>query len=196
VENNFDYSDLYEGKHWFEIPGKEALVHASDQAVTSAIRFLRKRPKHKNFALTVAFYPPKAVGNSDVPGAQWSPKNESMGLYQNDTIPEPEMNDSWKKLPYFFRAEMPARSRWGERFNGTERYQASMKNYYRMITEVDSACETIFNALSKQGILNQTMVIFTADNGFFHGEHGLGKNIQICEISLRWTLVRTNTATP
>jgi arylsulfatase len=170
------------------------MVHASDQAMTAAIRFLRKRPKDKNFALTVAFYPPKAVGNSDMPGAQWSPKNESMGLYQNDTVPEPEMNDSWKKLPYFFSDEKPARSRWEERFKGTERYQASMKNYYRMITEVDSACENVFNYLSKQGILNDTMVIFTADNGFFHGEHGLGKDIQKREIRLRWTLIRTNAA--
>jgi arylsulfatase len=50
-----------------------------------------------------------------------------------------------------------------------------MKNYYALITQVDEASERIFNKLEKQSILNETLVIFTTDNGVFHGEHGLGK---------------------
>jgi arylsulfatase len=143
-----------------------------------AIEFLETHPKDKPFALTVAFFPPKAIGNSKEPGAQWMPKNETRALYDNVTIPEPHnMIESYQqKLPKYLREkERGGRSWWEECFEGHERYQASMKNYYALITQVDEASERIFNKLEKQSILNETLVIFTTDNGVFHGEHGLGK---------------------
>ena len=39
--------------------------------------------------MTVAFYPPKAVGVSKEPGGQWTPKKEFRAVYDNVTIPEP-----------------------------------------------------------------------------------------------------------
>jgi arylsulfatase A-like enzyme len=45
----------------------------------------------------------------------------------------------------------------------TERYHASMKNYYRLITEVDAAFEQIFNELERQKILNETLIIFATN---------------------------------
>lgn len=50
-----------------------------------------------------------------------------------------------------------------------------MRNYYSLITEVDKACKEIVQELENQGILNETLIIFTTDNGLFHAEHGLGK---------------------
>ena len=48
-----------------------------------------------------------------------------------------------------------------------------MLNLYRMATEVDTACGRIMDELRKQGVYNNTFIIFTTDNGNFHGEHGL-----------------------
>jgi arylsulfatase A-like enzyme len=48
-----------------------------------------------------------------------------------------------------------------------------MKEMYRMIYEVDEACGAIIDELERQDLLNKTMIIFTADNGFLQGEHGL-----------------------
>ena len=48
-----------------------------------------------------------------------------------------------------------------------------MKNYYRLATEVDATCGRVLEELRKQGTLDNTVVIFTTDNGYFHGEHGL-----------------------
>jgi arylsulfatase len=48
-----------------------------------------------------------------------------------------------------------------------------MKEMYRMINEVDTACGAIIDELDRQNLLNSTMIIFTADNGFLQGEHGL-----------------------
>jgi arylsulfatase A-like enzyme len=48
-----------------------------------------------------------------------------------------------------------------------------MKNYYRMATEVDTASGQIIEELKKQGVLDNTVIIFTTDNGNYHAEHGL-----------------------
>jgi len=64
-----------------------------------------------------------------------------------------------------------------------------LKNYFRLITEVDAACQAIWNELEAQGILNETMVIFTTDNGFYHGEHGLAGKWYPHEESIRVPLI-------
>lgn len=48
-----------------------------------------------------------------------------------------------------------------------------MKNYLRQVTEVDAACGRIVAEPEAQGLLDRTLVVFTTDNGCFHGEHGL-----------------------
>ena len=44
----------------------------------------------------------------------------------------------------------------------------------RMMKAVDESTGAILAALERQGVLDQTMVIFTSDHGYFYGEHRLG----------------------
>lgn len=41
---------------------------------------------------------------------------------------------------------------------------------YRMVTEVDETCGKILDKLKEQGVLDNTLVIFTTDNGNMHGK--------------------------
>jgi arylsulfatase len=188
VEKNlFNHTNLFEGSHWFR--GK----HACDKTRDDTIAFLQNRPKDRPFSVTAAFYPPKAVGMSHVPGGQWTPKNETRAkYYDNETIPTPpyDVEESYKKLPWFFHVyEKEGRYRWNQRFNGTEKYQAAMKNYYSLVTEVDQACREIVDELKRQGILDETLIIFTTDNGLFHSEHGLAGKWYPYQESIRVPLI-------
>ena len=40
-------------------------------------------------------------------------------------------------------------------------------------TEVDTACGAILEELRRQDALDNTVIIFTTDNGNYHSEHGL-----------------------
>lgn len=53
-----------------------------------------------------------------------------------------------------------------------------MKRTYRMITEVDTAVGTILQKLKEQNVMNETLIIFTTDNGNLHGEHGLAEKCE------------------
>lgn len=54
---------------------------------------------------------------------------------------------------------------------------------------VDDLIGTIYDALAEWGELDSTVVVFTSDNGFFHGEHHLAGKILAYEEAIRVPLV-------
>ena len=65
----------------------------------------------------------------------------------------------------------------------------AMKNIYALITQVDQACKEIVDELKKQDLFNNTMIIFTTDNGMFHGAHGLAGKWYPYQESIRVPLI-------
>jgi arylsulfatase A-like enzyme len=48
-----------------------------------------------------------------------------------------------------------------------------VRNQMRCLASVDEGVGQILAALDRNGVLDDTVVIFTSDNGYLHGEHGL-----------------------
>lgn len=189
----YDFARSYMGQHWYEVDGKK--VHVTQRNETDALAFLRDRPTDKPFCLTVAFF---ATHAEDSNKEQYLPQPESMKFYTDVNIPVPEnaTEESWKRLPPFFDKTNEGRRRWGWRFDTPEKYQSMMKNYYRLATEVDSTCGRILAELRKQGLDDNTLVIFTTDNGYFHGEHGLADKWYPYQESIRVPLIVRDPRTP
>ena len=189
----FNYTSIFEGRHSYTEQGKTiSAAHKTYQEVKS---FLDARPTNQPFALTAAFYPPKAIGNSFEPGGQWFPQTQTLEQYYNNqttvSIPRPyNETDAYQRLPWFFhKLERGGRSRWEERFQNDTQYQTAMRHYYALVTEVDAACRDIVQELKHQNILDETMIIFTTDNGMFLGEHGLAGKWYPYQESIRVPLI-------
>ena len=184
----YDYARLYYGNDWITLESGEK-VHVTKKNEKDAIEFLKGRPRSKPFCLTVAFFATHAEDQDPV--NPWKPQPESMELYVNDTIPNaPSASlNAWERMPSFFDKENIARQRWFGRFDTPEKFQKNVKDRYRMATEVDSASQAIVQELENQGVLNKTLVIFTADNGFFHSEHGLSDKFYPHQESIRVPLI-------
>ncbi|VEU38662.1 unnamed protein product [Pseudo-nitzschia multistriata] len=164
-------------------------MSASDKSVMHAIEFLQERPKDTPFALTVAYYPPKAVGASKEPGGQWFPKESSKALYANTTYEPPyDVEKAHADLPDFLKKKI-MRNRYLERWDTTEKYNTGMRNYHALVTEVDLASSQIVEELKRQGLYENTMIIFTSDNGLMMGSHGLGGKWIAYEESIRVPLI-------
>lgn len=63
------------------------------------------------------------------------------------------------------------------------------KNYYRLASEVDATCGKVIAELKSQGLYENTLVIFTTDNGYFHAEHGLADKWYPHQESIRVPLI-------
>jgi arylsulfatase A-like enzyme len=56
-------------------------------------------------------------------------------------------------------------------------YDQTLRKYYALITGVDAALGMIREELQKQGLANNTVIIFTSDNGYNCGAHGFGDKV-------------------
>ncbi|MGB7325411.1 MAG: sulfatase [Rubripirellula sp.] len=186
--DKFDFSRSYYGKHWIKQPDGSK-IHVTQKNENDALDFLKSRPTDKPFCLTVAFFATHAEDSSPL---QFLPQPESMTLYEDTTIPVAEnaTQESFDRLPEFVGNEKnEGRKRWHWRFDTPEKYQTMMKNYYRLATEVDSTCGRILAELKNQGLDDNTLVIFTTDNGYYHAEHGLADKWYPHQESIRVPLI-------
>ena len=77
------------------------------------------------------------------------------------------------------------------------RYQRYIKDYLRVIDAVDEGVGRILDVLDTEGIADDTIVIYTSDQGFFLGDHGWFDKRLMYEESLRMPfLVRYPAAIP
>ncbi len=187
-EGDFNFTRAYEGVHWFPI-GNGDSIHVTRRNERDALDFLRERPKDKPFLLSLSFF---ATHAQDLHPDQYRYQPESEGLYKDDVIPVPETasDEYFKRLPPFIANEAnEGRIRWHWRFDTPEKYQKYMKAYYRMLTEIDQTIGSIINELKRQNVLENTLIIFMGDNGYFHGEHGLADKWYPYEESVRVPLI-------
>ncbi len=56
---------------------------------------------------------------------------------------------------------------------GTSARRENLRGYYAAISAMDEGIGRILNALEERGILDETLVIFTSDNGMSMGHHGV-----------------------
>ena len=187
-QDKFDFGRAYSGTHWIrEADGTK--IHVTQKNENDALDFLRTRPTDKPFVLTLAFF---ATHAEDQNPLQFLPQPASMELYKDTVIPVPKTSsdEDFKRLPPFIANEQnEGRVRYHWRFDTPEKYQTMMKNYYRLATEVDATCGRVLATLRQQGLLESTLVIFTADNGYFHAEHGLADKWYPYEESIRTPLI-------
>jgi len=67
-----------------------------------------------------------------------------------------------------------------ERFSGwnyDKDYDGVMAKYHQQIYAIDVAVGMIRDALNKYGVADNTVIIYTSDNGFLCGSHGYGSKV-------------------
>jgi arylsulfatase A-like enzyme len=69
------------------------------------------------------------------------------------------------------------------------RREKSVIDHFRCVSAADDCLGRILDALDETGLAKNTVVIFTSDNGYYFGEHGLGDKRSAYEDSMRIPLV-------
>lgn len=68
-------------------------------------------------------------------------------------------------------------------------YQRYMKDYCSVINSVDRNVGRLYDYLAEEGLLENTMIVYTSDQGFFMGEHGFFDKRFMYEESFRTPLI-------
>ena len=98
-------------------------------------------------------------------------------------------------------AAAPQTSDSGATKSGDRRWPAEtgtheQRDYLRCISAVDEGVGRIFAALEKLGQLENTVIMFAGDNGYMHGEHGMGDKRQAYNESMRIPLIMRGPGIP
>jgi N-acetylglucosamine-6-sulfatase len=192
-DHGFDYYASFPGqglyfKNPFLVNGKKVPTegYITDHINRFALEFLKQRDPGKPFALF--------VGHKAVHGP-WLPRPDHAHVFDKEWFPLPKTwDDDYRGRPPYLKAR---RKSWHGLEGMLERlpkmkiggYSELQRSIAACLMSVDEGLGQILDALAKTRELNNTVVIYSSDNGFFQGEHGLNDKRAMYEDSIRVPLL-------
>lgn len=194
----FDYWNIFPGQGEYHDPimyemGEEKKYkgYATDIVTDLTIDWLDNIDREKPFFV---------MCHHKAPHRPWDPDEKYMHLYEDVDIPEPEtFHDDYSTRVYAaHEAEMRIDTHLTKRdvkmdppegLSPSELkswyYQRYIKDYLRCIASVDDNVGRLLDYLDEKGLTEDTIVIYTSDQGFFLGDHGWYDKRFMYEESLR-----------
>jgi arylsulfatase A-like enzyme len=153
-----------------------------DVSTAYAIQFVQQQPKGKPFFLWLGFKSPHGPrGGENLP-------DRVRNLYINDTS-RPTPNTSLAAI-YNENAGPDGAARKEKNATTTPPAQLEAhRDFMRHVTAIDTAVGRLLETLERTGRAENTLVVFTSDNGYYLGEHGLGDKRSAYDESLRVPLL-------
>ncbi|MEM7374827.1 MAG: sulfatase [Bacteroidota bacterium] len=196
----FDYSCILPGQGLYVDPDliengirKKFQGYVTDIITDLALAYLKKRKPEKPFCL---LYQHKG------PHRPFSPAPRHRNLYEDIDFPHPEtFHDDYSSRQIAAKAldmrfEQSLARDYEELPTGLSEadkkewiYQRFVKDHYRALQSIDEGIGRLLAYLDEQGLSDQTLVIYTTDNGFYLGEHGWYDKRFMYEPSLRIPLL-------
>ena len=168
----------------YNFGGRKLAGYNNDAITDEALNWLKNRDKTKPFCMLLHPKPPHAP---------YVPAERYKDFLKDVTVPEPTTllddyrgrtpeaiadtmrsnrllcSPTWRKLqanlrkqnPQILRAELTRKV-----------YQQYIKDYYRLVMGVDDGVARVLDYLDQTGLAEDTLVIYTSDQGFALGEHG------------------------
>ena len=198
----FDYYNILQGQGPYFNPemvcnGEKITYpgYTTDIITDLSLDWLEKRDPDRPFCL---LYQHKA------PHRSWEPDEKHAHMYDDVDIPEPEtFNDDYaNRAAAATEAKMRVESDLNDRDlkqpvpegltpeeEKSWKYQRYIKDYLRVVAAVDDNVGRVLDYLDEQGLADDTIVIYTSDQGFFLGDHGWYDKRFMYEESLRMPFV-------
>ncbi|HNT89080.1 MAG TPA: sulfatase [Candidatus Hydrogenedentes bacterium] len=165
----------------FNIDGEQVKRegYVTDLITDYAEEFIRK-PRATPFLLYVGH---KAVH------ADFQPAPRHAGAYADRSYPRPDSmadtEENYRGKPEWVRAQRKSWHGVDGMYNGTTDFDRFTHEYGETLRAVDDSVARIVAALRETGQLDDTLIVFTSDNGFQFGEHGLIDKRTMYEASIR-----------
>lgn len=170
---------------------KKEMGYCTDLITDFSIEFLDQRPKEKPFFL---------MCHQKAPHRNWQPREDKKAKWAKVQVPLPETfdDDYAGKSDAAREATMrvedhltpnDVKEKPPEGLSGRDlkiwKYQRYMQDYLACVESVDDNIGRLMEYLDKQGLRDNTLVIYTSDQGFFLGDHGWYDKRFMYEESLR-----------
>ncbi|MCP4310298.1 MAG: sulfatase-like hydrolase/transferase [Bacteroidetes bacterium] len=158
-QGKYDMAGNSEAEEYIKLHGSRS-EHTTHALGEMGKAFIKKyADKKKPFCLSISFKAPHTPYHTD-------PRYDS--TYASWEFHKPENYGEVETLPPHVKAGRP----YSKGKSWLKDYQTSMRNYHQMVYGMDAAVGSIISELEKQQIHENTVIIFTSDNGHFNGVKG------------------------
>lgn len=177
LDKLFDQYDEYDRgnfgdrrSYYYKTIGADT-VHLTRFTGQQGLDFIASAPSDKPFCLELAFSAPHAADEAQ---DQYFWQETTDSLFRGMEMAPAKISEDkyFEALPEGIRNGFN-RLRWTWRYDTPEKYQTSVKGYYRMIAGIDLEIAKIRAALEAKGIADNTVIMLMGDNGYFIGERQL-----------------------
>ena len=190
-EDHFDeYERIFRNPYFHEQPDGTKR-HTTELIADGGIKFLKSQPKDRPFQLNLWFNVAHAEDRDKRPGIGHFPWPKAVdGMYDDQIMPEPRLNDPaiYEKHPDFLKDSVN-RERFFWRWDTPEKYQSNMRAYYRMLSGMDKAIARVLKVLENEGMADNTIIVYSADNGYYMGDRGFAGKWTHYDQSLRVPMI-------
>jgi len=147
--------------------------HSLDKVELRALRFLDQQSKDKPFCLVLSFNEPHITPRMDGQG-RYEPAEEDRDLFPDAKVPLSEISDPkvFEALPAVLKPEIMASPEEAGPWLGLDPTNEYV-NYFRLIGGVDRVIGSVLEKLDAIGAAEDTVIIFTSDNGLSMGDRRL-----------------------
>jgi arylsulfatase A-like enzyme len=160
----------------------ERTLHTTTRVIPDKVaQFLERRPAERPFCLSISFKAPHGPWD-EVP-------DEIASAYADRAVPVcPDAAAQYEQLPEFLRESAGVQSS-RELVRDTATLAGLLRDYYATTAALDVSVGAVRAALRERDLEDDTVVIFTSDNGTTFGEHGYIGKWLMYEESIRVPLV-------
>jgi len=102
-----------------------------------------------------------------------------------DRVRRKSQNPAFRPRLQALRAKKAAKRAAGDPPENLGRWAARERDQYRCLMGVEDSVARLFAVLDELKAMDDTIIVYAGDNGFFHGEHGLHGKMEAYEEALR-----------
>lgn len=168
--------------------------YVTDLITDFGLQWLEERDRDKPFFMMM---------HHKAPHRNWQPDTKHARLYEDQEIPYPVNFDddfegrsdaamrAWMRMEHLTDSDTKGPPPDGLTPNEERRwkYQRFIKDYLRCVASIDDNIGKVLDYLQDEGLLDNTIVMYTSDQGFFLGDHGWFDKRFMYEESLRMPLL-------
>jgi arylsulfatase A-like enzyme len=190
-EDHFDEFEAIGRNPFYKKQPDGSLRHETELIVDRGIEFVQSQPKGKPFALNMWFNACHAEDGDRRPGiGHFAWPRAVDGMYDDVDVYQPPLSDPkiFESQPDFLKTTIN-RERYFWRWNTDQKYQTNMRAYFRMISGIDGAIGRFLKVLEQAGLADNTIIVYSADNGYHMGNRGFAGKWSHYEESIRVPLI-------
>lgn len=155
--------------------------YLTDVITDASLAWLEQRDKERPFCLMIHHKAPHSP-HDPAPRHKESfkdtvfPEPETLLDDYRGRAPEPVSDElAWSRLTQQCEKQYrPIRDQFtGDRTHDTRlMFQEYMRNYLRLVLALDENVGRVLDYVDAHGLADNTVIVYTSDNGYFNGEHG------------------------